>query len=200
MSATTLQALHLLGGYRQGIFPMADPEENNQIYWHYPEERAIIPLENYKPSKSLRPIINQNKFEIRYNFDFEATIRACAMPRANEPNTWISEEMIAAYVDLNKMGYAFSVETYLEGKLVGGLYGVAIGSVFFGESMFHTVSNSSKVAFHFLIENLKKRGYRLLDSQLINDNVIRYGAIEIPRDEFLEKLKPLLDIPCSFLG
>lgn len=200
MSATTLQALHLLGGYRQGIFPMADPEENNQIYWHYPEERAIIPLENYKPSKSLRPIINQNKFEIRYNFDFEATIRACAMPRANEPNTWISEEMIAAYVDLNKMGYAFSVETYLEGKLVGGLYGVAIGSVFFGESMFHTVSNASKVAFHFLIENLKKRGYRLLDSQLINDNVIRYGAIEIPRDEFLEKLKPLLDIPCSFLG
>ncbi len=200
MFDTTLSASQLLYGYKKGMFPMADPEEDNAIYWYFPDQRAIIPLENYKPSKSLVPVINQKRFEIRFNHNFEATIRACSMPRETEDITWISEEIINAYTELSKMGYAYSVEAYQNNELVGGLYGVAIGSVFFGESMFHTVSNASKVAFHYLVQNLKEKGFQLLDSQLINENVVRYGAIEISSEDFLKKMVPLLEIECCFIG
>lgn len=172
----------LLNAYVNGVFPMADPD--GTIYWYTPQLRAIIPIEEFKPSKSLRPFINQNRFEIKVNADFEGTMKACAQPRLDASDTWISEELISSYTSLHKRGFAHSVEAYQNKKLVGGLYGVAIGGAFFGESMFHTVSNASKVAFYYLIEILKKRNYQLLDSQFINDNVARYGAIEIPKTAY----------------
>jgi leucyl/phenylalanyl-tRNA--protein transferase len=176
----------LLNAYVNGVFPMADPD--GTIYWYAPNLRAIIPIYDFKPSKSLRPFINQSRFEIKVNADFEGTMRECSKPRLDANDTWISEELIASYTALYQKGFAHSVEAYQDGILVGGLYGVAIGAAFFGESMFHTVSNASKVAFYYLIEILKKRNYQLLDSQFINDNVARYGAIEIPKVIYEQKL------------
>lgn len=179
-----------------GIFPMAD--KDGTLYWYSPDPRAIIPIETYKPSKSLRPVINKNIFEIRINTDFEGVMRGCSMPRRDSEETWISEEIIEAYTDLHKMGLAHSVEAYLENKLVGGLYGVAIGAAFFGESMFYSEPNASKVAFHFLIETLRKQNFQLLDTQFINDNVARFGAIEIPKGQYLNLLKKAIATKAHF--
>ncbi len=154
---TTLTADDLLYGYINGIFPMAEPD--GTIYWYSPDPRAIIPIDTYKPPKSLRPVINKRTFEIRVDSDFEGVMRGCAGPRTQEDGTWISEDIISAYTDLHKLGYAHSVEAYRENKLVGGLYGVSINGVFFGESMFSYESNSSKVAFHYLIEILRVNGF-----------------------------------------
>jgi len=177
----------LLYGYIHGVFPMA--EKDGTLYWYSPDPRAIIPIENYKISRSLRPVINQKVFDVRINQNFEAVIRHCAAPRKYESETWISEELIRSYTELHRLGYAHSIECYQNDQLVGGLYGVAIGAAFFGESMFHLVSNASKVAFHYLISILLKENFRLLDTQFINHNVLRFGAIEIPREEYLKKLR-----------
>lgn len=177
----------LIYGYINGIFPMADAD--GTLYWYSPDPRAIIPLDTYKPAKSLRPILNKNYFEIRFNHDFEGVMRGCADARSDSDETWISDEIIEAYSGLNAMGLAHSVEAYLDNELVGGLYGVAIGAVFFGESMFYRVPNASKVAFHYLIETLRQQGFELLDTQFINDNVKRFGAIEIPKAKYLNLLR-----------
>lgn len=192
-----LTAEDLMYGYMNGIFPMADTD--GSLYWYSPDPRAIIPIDTYKPAKSLRPILNKNLFDIHINRDFEAVMRHCALPRNGEPETWISEEIIQAYCDLHQMGMAHSVEAYVGDRLVGGLYGVAIGGVYFGESMFYLEPNSSKVAFHYLIENLRKQQYELLDTQFINDNVKRYGAIEIPREDYLILLRKVIQQPRSFV-
>lgn len=194
---TTLTADDLLYGYINGIFPMAEPD--GTIYWYSPDPRAIIPIDSYKPHKSLRSVINKRTFEIRVDFDFEGVMHGCAGPRVQEDGTWISNDIIFAYTNLHKLGYAHSVEAYRENILVGGLYGVSIGGVFFGESMFYKEANSSKVAFHYLIEILRANGYQLLDTQFINDNVLRYGAIEIPRTDYMEKLKKALQLNRKFL-
>ncbi|MCL4127767.1 UNVERIFIED_CONTAM: hypothetical protein GTU68_034734 [Idotea baltica] len=176
---------------------MADAE--GEISWYAPDPRAIIPLENYKPSKSLRPILNKKQFEIRINANFRGVMRHCAKPRFAEDETWISDEIIEVYCQLHENGFAHSVEAYEDGKLVGGLYGVSVGGVFFGESMFHLVSNASKVAFHYLIEILKHRGFILLDTQFINDNVLRYGAIEIPKEAYEASLKEAIAMKKTFV-
>jgi leucyl/phenylalanyl-tRNA--protein transferase len=177
----------LIYGYINGIFPMADSD--GTLYWYSPDPRAIIPIDTYKPPKSLRPIINKQHFEIRINHDFEGVMRGCASARQDSDDTWISEEIIDAYTGLNKRGFAHSVEAYSNNQLVGGLYGVAIGSAFFGESMFYLEPNASKVAFHYLIQILKQQDFQLLDTQFINDNVRRFGAIEIPKFQYLNLLK-----------
>ena len=192
-----LSANDLIYGYTNGIFPMAD--EENQLYWYSPDPRAIIPIDTYKPPKSLRPIINSNKFEIKINTDFEGVMRGCSLARTEHDSTWISEEIISAYTDLHFLGYAHSVEAYFDKQLVGGLYGVAIGTAFFGESMFYTMSNASKVAFHFLIERLRQQKYELLDTQFINDNVLRYGAIEIPKSDYIGLLRKAISRRASFV-
>lgn len=186
----------LLYGYMNGIFPMA--EADGAIYWYSPDPRAIIPIDTYKPPKSLRPVLNKKIFEIRVDSDFEQTMRCCAEPRVGEEGTWISEGIIKSYVALHEMGYAHSVEAWRSGLLVGGLYGVSINGVFFGESMFSKESNSSKVAFHHLIQILSANHFELLDTQFINDNVLRYGAIEIPRDEYMKRLQDGLSVRRSF--
>lgn len=162
---------------------MAEPD--GSIYWYAPDPRAIIPLDTYKPAKSLRPVLNKKIFDVKLNTAFEKVIRACAEPRTESPGTWISEELIVSYIELHKAGFAHSIECYQHDKLVGGLYGVCIGGAFFGESMFSRVPNSSKVAFHYLISTLNHQNFQLLDTQFINDNVRRYGAIEIPKSEYL---------------
>ena len=186
----SLTAEALIYAYTSGVFPMA--ERDGTIYWYRPDPRAIIPIDTYRPAKSLKPILNRGQFEIRIDTQFEAVMRACAAPRAYEEETWISEEIIQAYVELFHRGFAHSVEAYEDGKLVGGLYGVHIGSAFFGESMFMRVSNASKVAFHYLIEILRANEFNLLDTQFMNDNVQRYGAIEIKRAEYERRLSRAL--------
>ena len=194
--STPLTAETLIYAYASGAFPMA--EETGEIFWYSPDPRAIIPIQSYKPAKSLKPIINQNRFEIRINTSFEQVMRNCALPRPTEDETWISEELIKAYTDLHGMGLAHSVEAWQEDKLVGGLYGVALGGAFFGESMFSFVSNSSKVAFHYLVQILREQNYQLLDSQFMNDNVLRYGAINIPRSAYIRRLAKALKSTCHF--
>jgi leucyl/phenylalanyl-tRNA--protein transferase len=195
-ASTPLTAETLVYAYASGVFPMA--EETGEILWYSPDPRAIIPIQSYQPAKSLRPFINQKRFEIRIDTSFEQVMRNCALPRPTENETWISEEMIAAYTELHRMGLAHSVEAWQDGKLVGGLYGVALGAAFFGESMFSFVSNSSKIAFHYLVQILREQNYQLLDSQFMNDNVLRYGAIDIPRSAYLRRLAKALKSTCHF--
>lgn len=184
---TKLTPDDLIYGYINGIFPMADSD--GTLYWYSPDPRAIIPIDTYQPPKSLRPLLNKNYFEIRFNHNFEGVMRGCAVARSDSDDTWISEEIIDAYTGLNGMGLAHSVEAYLNNELVGGLYGVSIGAAFFGESMFYTQPNASKVAFHYLIQTLRQQGFELLDTQFINDNVKRFGAIEIPKFQYLNLLR-----------
>jgi len=191
-----LTANDLIYGYMNGIFPMADTD--GTLYWYSPDPRAVIPIMTYKTPKSLRPIINKNTFEVRINTNFEGVMRNCASARKGDSETWISEEIIEAYCELNKSGLAYSVETYIDNRLVGGLYGVSIGGAFFGESMFYIIPDASKVAFHYLMKILKHQDYELLDTQFINDNVKRFGAIEIPRREYIKTLKNSLEKQCNF--
>ena len=196
MLTNTLTADDLIYGYINGIFPMADSD--GMLYWYEPDPRAIIPIETYKPAKSLRPVLNKNQFEVRIDADFEQVMRNCAMPRSDADSSWISEEIVQAYTNLHRMGLAHSVETYTEGRLVGGLYGVSLGGAFFGESMFYHVPNASKVAFHHLIMLLRQQQYDLLDTQFMNDNVLRFGAIEIPKSEYLSLLNRAIQKKARF--
>ena len=176
---------------------MADSD--GSLYWYSPDPRAIIPIKTYKPPKSLRPVLNKKTFEIRLNTNFEGVMRSCSKPRRDAEDTWISEEIIEAYTSLHHMGFAHSVEAYLDNQLVGGLYGVSIGAAFFGESMFYTYPNASKIAFHYLMELLKIQNFELLDTQFINDNVKRFGAIEIPKNQYLNLLKIATNRKAKFI-
>lgn len=196
VNTNKLTANDLIYGYMNGIFPMADTD--GTLYWYSPDPRAVIPITSYKPPKSLRPIINKKVFDVRINTDFEGVMRNCASARKGDSETWISEEIIEAYCELNKAGLAYSVETYTDDRLVGGLYGVAIGGAFFGESMFYKTPDASKIAFHYLMKILNRQDYELLDTQFINDNVKRFGAIEIPRGEYVKSLKIALIKDCTF--
>ena len=186
----------MISAYSSGYFPMAEPD--GEIFWYNPHPRAIIPIETYKPSKSLRPILHKNLFEIRINQNFKEVIESCSHPRRTEELTWISPYLIELYSEMNQAGFAHSVEAYQNNELVGGLYGVCIGGAFFGESMFTKVSNASKVAFHYLMELLKQEGFVVLDTQFMNDNVKRYGAIEISRSKYTRMLKLAIEKKCEF--
>lgn len=173
----------LINAYMNGFFPMAHPEEANRIYWHKPERRGIIPLERFKMSRNLSRLYRNGDFQFRINGNFEAVIQACA----NRDETWISEEIIESYINLHKLGFAFSFETWKDNELVGGLYGIAVGKAFFGESMFHTVRDASKLALVFLVEKLKEQDFMLLDTQYLNDHIAQFGGVEISAEEY-EKL------------
>lgn len=194
----SLSTDQLIYAYASGVFPMADAETGD-INWYRPDPRAIIPIETYQPGRSLKPILNKGIFEIRVDQQFRRVMEICAEPRPYEPETWISTEIIDVYSALHQMGLAHSVEAYLEGELVGGLYGVHLGAAFFGESMFTRASNASKVCFHHLISILRKNQFELLDSQFMNDNVQRYGAIEISRSVYEKRLAKAINRPCSFV-
>lgn len=176
-----LTAHQVLHGYTQGIFPMADPDEDNIIYWYEPELRGIIIPDEFHLSKNLRKLYKKQFFELRVNGDFTQCVRNCAM----RDETWISDEIIEVYSHLHTMGYGFSFEAWKDGVMVGGLYGIAMGKVFFGESMFHTMTDASKIAMVFLLEWMGKNAFELLDCQFINDHLLQFGAKEIPQEEYL---------------
>lgn len=178
----------LLLAYRSGIFPWFELDE--PILWWSPSERMVVNPQDYKVKKSLRNIINRNIFRITFNQDFKAVITNCQqIKRVGQNGTWITQDMINAYCELHKKGYAQSVEVWQNDELVGGLYGVDLGTIFCGESMFSKVPNASKVAFVKLIEYLKDKNYRLLDCQVHNDHLEKLGAFEISRKSFMRILK-----------
>lgn len=185
----------LLTAYSAGFFPMADSRDG-EIHWYSPDPRAIIPLDTFKISRSLKQTIKKNIFEIRIDNSFEGVILRCA----KRDDTWISKEIFLSYIELHRLGYAHSIESWHNNKLVGGLYGVALGGAFFGESMFSSMKDASKVALVALVERLKQKGFKLLDTQYITPHLKTFGAVEISRDEYLQKcLKTAIAIKCSFI-
>lgn len=183
-----LSVKRLLLAYKNGIFPWYNG--NEPILWWSPSERMVVNPHDYKVSKSLRNIINRNIFEITINKDFESVIKNCQkIDRKEQDGTWISNEVIQSYSKLHLLGKAMSFEVWQNGELVGGLYGVDLGHVFCGESMFSKVSNASKVAFVKLIDYLKQNNYKLLDCQVHNDHLEKLGAFEISRESFMKILK-----------
>lgn len=186
----------LYNNYVNGYFPMADGL--GEITWHYPVFRAVFSITEYKPKKSLKASLKPGVFEWSINHAFEDVIRQCALPRNKHDGTWLNEELINAYVELHKKGFAHSIEVYKEQSLVGGLYGVQIGSAFFGESMFSLVSNASKVAFHHLMQRLKENNFMLLDSQYLNDHTEMLGAVEIPDFVFTALLRQARTVQNTF--
>lgn len=183
-----LSTERLLAAYASGIFPWYS--EGQPIMWFSPSPRLVVLPQEYKPKKSLRQKINQNVFEIRFDEDFEKVIQHCAaIPRQGQDGTWITPEMQDAYLRLHKLGYAHSVSTYYNGKLAGGLYGVSLGRTFFGESMFHLVSDASKVAFHYLIEFVLKNDFLMIDAQQDTSHMRRLGGRLMERSDFLSLLR-----------
>ncbi len=178
----------VLYAYTRGVFPMSHPEEGNEVYWHNPEWRGIIPLDAFKAPKNIWRKYRNHSFQFSINYAFEKVIRACA----ERDSTWISEEIIDCYCQLHEMGSAHSFEVWKENSLVGGLYGIAMGRAFFGESMFHKVTDASKLALIYLVEYLNEKGFMLLDTQYLNPHLLQFGAKEIPRSEYLELLKDAL--------
>lgn len=185
-----LEPGQLLLAYAQGIFPMALP--SGQILWFDPDPRAILPLESFRLPRRLRRTVRQQSFEIRVNDAFEQVISACAAPSPGREETWISPAIIEAYTELNRLGFAHSVEAWHQGELAGGLYGVAINSFFAGESMFTRKRDASKVTLAYLLQRLKERNFLLLDVQFLTDHLRQFGAVEIPRSEYKIRLSQAL--------
>ncbi len=183
----------IVAAYCQGIFPMAD-EYDGEIGWYSPDPRAVFPLDAFHVPRSLARVIKRGVFEVRIDTSFELVMRECA---ARE-ETWISDELVEAYTALHRVGLAHSVEAWHEGELAGGLYGVALGGAFMGESMFTRVADASKVCLVALVERLRARGFVLLDSQMPTEHLARFGQIVIPREEYLRQLARALRIETTF--
>ncbi|MFN8441518.1 MAG: leucyl/phenylalanyl-tRNA--protein transferase [Caldilineaceae bacterium] len=188
----------LLAAYSQGVFPMG--EHDGSISWYDPNPRALIPLdERFHVPRSLARRIRQGGFEIHVDRDFRQTMRACAEPAPGRETTWITDEFVDVYSLLNQMGFAHSVETWIDGELVGGLYGVALGGLFAGESMFSRQSDASKIALVYLVERLRTRGFVLLDTQFTTNHLCRFGTYEISRAEYKRRLKLAMGVDASFV-
>jgi leucyl/phenylalanyl-tRNA--protein transferase len=189
-----LSVLRLLAAYRAGIFPWtAKP-----ISWWSPDPRGIFELDGFHVSKSLEKIIRRNVFQVTRDQAFKEVMTGCAAPGASRRETWICPQFIAAYTRLHEAGHAHSVECWQDGKLAGGIYGVACGGLFAGESMFHRVSNGSKVALFHLVEHLRARKFSLFDIQMVTPITRRLGAVEIAREEYLTRLAVARDKKCLF--
>lgn len=184
----------LLEAYKQGFFPMAEGR-HGPIYWHFPHRRAIIPLDNVKVHKSVKQTIRRDELTFKINSNFNEVIRKCS----DREDCWINGSIIKSYENMHSCGYAHSIETYKSGRLVGGLYGVAIGGAFFGESMFSELTNASKAAFFFLCHHLISKGFVLLDSQYINSHTRLLGAIEISSSAYQKLLKRAIRLPVNFI-
>lgn len=179
----------ILNAYENGIFPWFI-DEYNYIHWYSPQNRMVLVPSEFKVSKTLRRTINNKGFHVKTNENFEEVIKRCSdIKRKHEDDTWISDEFIIAYTNLYKLGYAYSIETYLDGKLVGGLYGLLINDIFCGESMFADVRDASKVAFYHLAKQSQANGIFLIDCQVYNKHLESLGAKEISREEYFKILK-----------
>ena len=186
----------LLFAYSQGVFPMA--EEDDAINWYDPDPRAIIPLDTFHVSRSLARTIRRDRFEVRFDSAFQTVMERCAEPAPGRERSWISQEFIDVYSELHRLGFAHSVESWLEGELVGGLYGITLGGLFAGESMFSRDTDSSKVALVYLVERLREQGFVLLDTQFMTEHLRRFGAVEIRRFEYKARLARALAVRAQF--
>jgi leucyl/phenylalanyl-tRNA--protein transferase len=184
----------LVRAYREGIFPMA--LDDGEIGWFSPDPRGILPLETFHVSARLARTLRRAPFDFRSDTAFEDVMRACA--NARDDGTWISEEILESYVTLHRLGLAHSVEVWQGAALVGGLYGVHLGGAFFGESMFHRVTNASKAALVALVDRLRRRGFTLLDIQWVTPHLEQFGATAIPRDAYLRQLSRALSLNCRW--
>jgi leucyl/phenylalanyl-tRNA--protein transferase len=188
----------LVSAYASGWFPMA--VEEGDIRWYSPDPRGVIPLDAFHTPRRLQRVIRQGTFEIAVNRDFEAVIRGCAeSDRGEDGGTWIDSEIFESYCALHVRGLAHSVEAWKDGELAGGLYGVSLKGAFFGESMFHRVTDASKVALAALVERLRERGFALLDVQWVTEHLEQFGAIEIRRREYLKRLERALAVEAEFV-
>jgi leucyl/phenylalanyl-tRNA---protein transferase len=188
----------LISAYSSGWFPMAvDPGD---IRWYSPDPRGVIPLDSFHVPSRLARVIRGGTFQVDRDRAFDAVIRACAESdrHDDDPGTWIDREIEESYNELHRLGIAHSVETWQDGRLAGGLYGVALGGAFFGESMFHRSTNASKVALVSLVEHLRARGFRLLDIQWVTPHLEQFGAVEIPRAAYLAQLEDALAVEAKF--
>ena len=182
----------IIRAYRAGIFPMSEDAEDEDLFWVSPEMRGIIPLEGFHVSASLRKAIRKSGFVVRTDTDFAAIIEGCATVGADRDSTWINRTIRSVYGELFRRGVAHTVEVWDGGELVGGLYGLAIGGAFFGESMFHRRTNASKIAMAHLVDRLRAGGFVLLDTQFVTPHLASLGGIEIPREEYEDRLADAL--------
>lgn len=196
----TLSPYLLISAYASGLFPMANDRHDPEVHWIEPKRRGVVPLDRFHVPRRLARTIRSGRHEIRANGAFEEVILACAEPRPERPRTWLNDELIELYCELNRLGRAHSVESWVEGRLVGGLYGVSLGAAFFGESMFTRERDASKVALVALVERLRRGGYLLLDTQFVTDHLRHFGAIEIGRDRYRRLLREALRSDALFYG
>jgi leucyl/phenylalanyl-tRNA---protein transferase len=188
----------ILKAYAHGIFPMAESAHDPTLYWIEPDARGVLPLDRIVVPRRLARTIRQGKFEVRVDSDFEGVIDGCAAPRAGRRTTWINSKIRELYGELFRQGYCHTVETWLDGRLVGGLYGVHIGGAFFGESMFSTETDASKVALVYLAARLVYGNFLLLDTQFVTEHLRQFGAIEVRRAEFQKLLHESLQFCSGF--
>jgi leucyl/phenylalanyl-tRNA--protein transferase len=190
----------LLCAYAGGVFPMANDRHDPTIHWIEPKRRGILPLHRVHVSRSLRKVIRQGRFEIRVDSAFSQVIAACAESRPERPRTWLNDELIALYDALHERGFAHSLETWADGRLVGGIYGVSLGAAFFGESMFSRQTDASKVALVELARRLRAGGYQLMDTQFVTDHLRQFGATEISRAAYRALLRDAIEASATFYG
>jgi len=191
-----LTASLLLSAYSQGVFPMGDA--SGEIAWYDPDPRTILPLDTFHVPRSLAQRIGRGGFAVRFNTAFRAVMTACAEPGPKREQTWITTDIIDAYTELHELGFAHSVETWIDDQLVGGLYGVAIGGLFAGESMFSRTTDASKIALVYLVEQLQKGGFLLHDVQFMTEHLRRFGATQIPRQKYKALLKQAMMVWGTF--
>lgn len=190
----------LLKAYTCGIFPMAESADDPALFWIEPQQRGVLPLESVHIPKRLARTVRNRAFEVRIDTDFEGVISGCAASRPGRRSTWINPKIRALYRDLFEMGYCHTVETWRDGQLVGGLYGVALAGAYFGESMFSTERDASKVALIYLCARLMYGGFSLLDTQFVTEHLRQFGTIEIERAEFHTRLEKALELRGDFLS
>ncbi|MGD9535880.1 MAG: leucyl/phenylalanyl-tRNA--protein transferase [Alphaproteobacteria bacterium] len=188
----------ILKAYACGVFPMAERHDASEVYWIDPDFRGILPLDRFHVPKRLARTMRSGVFEIRADCDFVGTVRGCARRTGKRRETWINGQIVDVFVELHERGYAHSVETWQDDRLVGGLYGVALGGAFFGESMFSIMRDASKVALVALVERLRRGGFLLLDTQFVTAHLRTFGATEVPRSQYLARLAEALSRPASF--
>lgn len=188
----------MLRAYRHGLFPMAETRRGERLYWLDPERRGVLPLDRFHLSRRLARTVLSDAFAVAVDHDFAATIAGCASVAPGREDTWINPQIERLFGELHHLGYAHSVESRQDGRLVGGLYGVAIGGVFFGESMFSTVRDASKVALVHLVARLRLGGFQLLDTQFVTAHLAQFGAKELPREEYKARLATALEAPARF--
>ena len=190
----------MLRAYRHGLFPMAETRRGDRLYWLDPERRGVLPLDRFHlPRRLLRTVLS-GPYQVTADQDFAATIAGCATPMPGREDTWINPQIERLFGELHRLGYAHSVETWLDGELVGGLYGVALGAAFFGESMFSFARDASKVALVHLVARLRLGGFRLLDTQFVTAHLMQFGAEEIPRDSYKAMLSAATETPACWVA